>query len=184
MNLNEDKNNILGVLDELNSFIGLSKCFTNNYKHLQILTLIQNDIFLIQAEIASPKNVLYKPRKISLDNIRYLEIQTDLYEQEVKTIDHFIIPEGSKFACALHCIRTISRRVEREMLKYLKTESGRDFSSIIDLYARYFDRVACLSFALARLENNQRGYLEKKPNYYIMDQPKKRTAQKRGERDE
>ena len=169
LNLNEDKNNILGVLDELNSFIGFTKCFTDNSKYTHILTVIQNNIFLIQAEIANPAHVLYEPERINQDHIRYIEIQNSVSEEELNEIDHFIIPEGTKFACALHCIRTISRRAERGIIRYGRTESGKDLLSTIDLYARYFDRVACLAFTLSRLDNKKNGYRERKPDYYLVE---------------
>ena len=178
LNLDEDKNSILGILDELNSFIGFTKCFTNSKRFKHTLTVIQNDIFLIQAEIANPTAVLYKPSRIDQDHVRYIEMQTSLTDKHIKEIDHFIIPEGTKFACALHCVRTISRRVEREILKYGRQEKAKllnaaalnkdlkKLSLTIDLYARYFDRVACLTFAMARLENNRLGRRERKPSYY------------------
>ena len=118
INLGERRYSILGVLDELNSFIGFAKSFAEKKKYARVLTEVQNNIFLIQAEIANPPNVFYKPRRISRDDIHFLEKQTFLAEKDLKKLDHFIIPEGDKFACALHCIRTLSRRAERKIIKY------------------------------------------------------------------
>lgn len=196
LNLDEDRNNILGVLDELNSFIGFAKSFTRKSGHAHILTIIQNDIFLIQAEIANPPHLLYKPQRISQEQVRFIEMQTSFTEAQLKEIDHFVIPEGTKFACALHCARTISRRVEREMLKYghqerikllnraASKENLEELSSAIKLYALYFDRVACLAFAMARLANKQSGRKERKPAYYLEEPALNERRTKKGGRNE
>ena len=182
LNLDESRNEILGMLDELNSFIGFAKCFTDNKKFISILTAIQNDLFLIQAEIADPAPILYKPRRISQDHVRYIEITTSLIEKRLKEISHFIVSEGTKFASVLHCIRTIRRRAESEMVNYgprqeteivnssrASHEGLRELSLAVDLHTRYLDRVACLVFAMARLENRRRNRRERKPDYYSDD---------------
>lgn len=181
LNLDESKHGILGVLDELNSFIGFAKCFAKRKNQARILTSIQNHIFLIQAEIANPPDAIYKPQRLSQDDIRYLEKETFLAEKNLKKIDHFIIPEGDKFACVLHCVRTLSRRAERKIIKYGKKEKIKLFktkntseydikklSQVIDLFARYFDRVACFAYASARLINKQADFQERKPEYYLL----------------
>ena len=164
INLNEDKNAILGSFDELNSFIGLSKCFTQTKRYLELLTRVQSDIFLIQAEIASPSRVLCQPERLTQEHMRFIEKQTGNLEQELDPLDHFIMPEGTKFASFLQCIRTMSRRTEREVLAYGKKADLHEWQ--IDFYARFCDRLACLAFAMARLSNKEAGFKERKPDYY------------------
>src|SRR3989344_4373891 len=113
LNLNLKKNSILGELDYLNSFIGLAKSFINYKKVRKLLTDIQNDIFVIQANIASPKNVDYLPNSIAFDRIISLQKDTYYIERSLAKINHFIVPDGTTGACYLHCVRTISRQVER-----------------------------------------------------------------------
>lgn len=155
LNLNEEKNEILGELDHLNSFIGLAKSFVKNRAIKNLLTGIQNDLFVIQANIADPKtNIL--PDNIS--QWRIIEMQEETYrlEQGLEKINHFIISEGSIEACLMHCVRTTARQVERKFKGYLSEPTD---------VAVYLDRLACLMFALARKINQRAGQKERSPEY-------------------
>lgn len=107
LNLSEEKNEILGELDYLNCFIGLTKSFIKDGNIKKILTDIQNDIFIIQANIADPENVTL-PENLTFNRIVSIQKQTHFIERSLKKIDHFIIPEGSTASCYFQCMRTIS----------------------------------------------------------------------------
>ncbi len=161
LNLNPARNEILGELDELNSFVGLAKSFTRGQYENTIfdsLTLVQNHIFLIQAEIASVRGDL-SPRRISQDDIYTLEQYTHYAGIDLPELHSFILPAGTTLACALHCVRTIARRVER---RFLVGTSERDQGVL----SQYFDRLACLVFTLARNTNKWAGVGERQPSYY------------------
>ena len=155
-NLNEEKNDLLGELDHLNSFIGFAKSLVKDRKIEKLLTSIQNDIFPIQANIAKPPNVLCLPDNISQNRILDIQKQTFLIEKGLKKINHFILPEGTTAACLIHCVRTIIRQVERKIPGYLKNPTN---------LSMYFDRVACLMFALSRQINQKNGFAEQSPKY-------------------
>lgn len=156
LNLNDEKNDILGELDSLNSLIGLAKSFVKEKKIRILLTDIQNDIFVIQAHIADPKNILPTPQNITFDRVFSLQKETFLIERRLKKIDHFIIPEGATAACVMHCIRVLARQIERKIPGYLKKPT---------LLAMYLDRVAGLMFAMARSTNTRAGVRERPPAY-------------------
>lgn len=156
LNLNEVKNDVLGELDHLNSFIGLAKSFIKDKRTRKLLTDIQNDIFVIRANIAKPTNVIYLPENINQDRIIDIQEKTFLIEKSLKKIDHFILPEGNTAACMIHCARTIVRKIERSIKGYIDKPS---------LISTYFDRVACLMFVLSRKINQQNGFKERAPNY-------------------
>ncbi len=156
INLSEDKNEILGDLDHLNSFVGLAKAFAKDRKIKKLLTSIQNDLFVIQANIAAPENVLNLPENIALHRIIALQQETHEVERSLKKIRNFILPEGNIVACIMHCVRTTARQVERKISNYLTTPTN---------VAMYLDRVACLMFALARQINQRSGLLERPPDY-------------------
>ena len=175
LNLNKKKNNILGELDELNSLIGLAKSFVKDREIRKLLTNIQNDIIVIQANIASPRNAIYLPPNTLLDDIVSLQKQTYWIEKGLKKLNHFIIPEGATSACYLHCARTVARRIERKMRGYLKDRPP--------ILARYFDRLACLMFALARYINKKEGIKERSPKYFVqrnLQTQKTITRERRG----
>ena len=155
-NLDEEKNDLLGELDHLNSFIGLAKSFVKNSKIKRLLTNIQNDLFVIQANIARPRNAACLPKDITQN--RVLDIQKEVFfiEKGLKKINHFIIPEGNTAACMMHCVRTIARNVERRIKGYLHEPT---------IMSQYFDQVACLLFALSRHINKQHNVVERVPAY-------------------
>lgn len=155
-NLNEEKNDLLGELDHLNSFIGLAKSFLKDEKKKKLLTDIQNDIFLIQANIASPDNIARLPENITYSRVLEIQMETCAIEQELSEIRNFIIPDGATGACLMHCLRTEARAIERKIPGYLEKPA---------VLAAYFDRTAGLFFALARKINLEYGFTEKAPTY-------------------
>lgn len=169
LNLNEEKNEILGALDSLNCFIGLTKSFLKDKKIKKILTDIQNDIFVIQANIADPEDVICLPLNICLDRILTLQEETFWFEQNLKQIDCFVIPEGITDACCLHLVRTMARDVERKLPDYLKKPS---------IIAQYFDSLACFTFVLARYVNQKQFFKERAPKYFAnqIKTPKRRRS--------
>jgi Uncharacterized conserved protein len=53
--------NAIGGLDELNSFIDICYCNIKNNDMLKILSNIQNNIFIINSELVSIINPVFKP---------------------------------------------------------------------------------------------------------------------------
>ena len=168
INLDEKRNSILGELDYLNSFIGLAKSFVKNRNIRKILTEVQNDIFIIQANIAAPHNAIYLPQNITRDRIIDLQKQTYWFENRLADIRHFVIPEGTRAACFLHCTRTVARQIERKIPGYLEKPT---------ILAQYFDRLACLLFALARYLNKQDKQKEQPPEYFVEKNPERRQSE-------
>ena len=154
-NLNEEKNEILGELDHLNSFIGLAKSLVKNKKTKKILTDIQNDIFIISANIVDP-HAFHKPFNIIKRRIIDIQKEVFIIEKNLKKINHFILPDGTTAACLIQCVRTITRQVERKIPGYLNDPED---------IAVYLDQVACLMFALSRQINQFSGFTEQAPQY-------------------
>jgi len=114
LNLNEEKNEILGELDHLNSCIGLAKSFIESRKVKKLLTDIQNDLFVIQANFASPGDGSCLPKDITFGRIIAIQEQTYWIERKLGKLDHFILPDGTRGACFIHCARTVARQIERK----------------------------------------------------------------------
>lgn len=160
-NLTSAKNEILGELDELNSFLGLAKSLAVCEDQIRLLTKIQNDLFLAQAEIANIADKVLALGRIGHEDTLFIESKTVEIEGGLSELDHFIIPEGHQLACMLNVARTIARRAERKLWPYKN-----DHDEYCDELIRYLDRIACLLFAMARLVNDQNGVQEKPPAYY------------------
>jgi cob(I)alamin adenosyltransferase len=139
-----------GTIDELNAFIGLAvtEIYDNSVK--SVLHKIQNRLFTIGADLATPDNE--KNRKTGIKRtpkIFYLDLEKEIdkYEEKLEPLKNFILPGGSKGAAHLHICRTIARRAERKVVALNITEEiGKNI--II-----FLNRLSDLFFVLARYEN-------------------------------
>jgi len=138
-----------GDIDELNSIIGLALVGLTSKKVRNILSKIQNDLFILGADLASKKNVPV-PR-IKKNRINWAETTIDKYVLEVGTLKEFILPAGSFAASTLHIARTVCRRAERKIVSLGKKEWISPNSLI------YVNRLSDLLFVLARYENKISG---------------------------
>lgn len=144
----------LGEVDELNSLIGLSKVKAKKQKNIyQILAKIQNDLFIIQAEISGYK------KKIKKQRIQEIEKIINQIEKKLPRIKGFIISGGTELSALLDYIRTVTRRVERQMVALKKK------NKISPESFQYLNRLSSLFFVLARLVNKNQKIKEKTPKY-------------------
>lgn len=150
---------LLGNLDELNSWIGVCRSSTDNDFVKKSLRDIQESIFLIQAEIASVMAGFDPTKKITEEKTVDLENIIKEVDDKVSKIEKFIIPGGSVESANLDYGRTIARRTERKAVELSKE---RDVSSAV---LGFLNRLSSTLFALARLENKERGIEEEHPSY-------------------
>ena len=144
----------LEEVDELNSLIGLGKVKAKKQKNIyQILAKIQNDLFIIQAEISGHQ------KKIKKQRIKEIEKIIDQTEKKLPRIKGFIISGGTELSALLNYIRTVTRRVERRMVALKKK------NKISPESFQYLNRLSSLFFVLARLVNKNQKIKEKTPKY-------------------
>ena len=134
--------NLLGDIDELNSFLGLFVSFSTSVTQKKILR-IQKTLFL------SGKLLLQKNELFPKEEITSLEKQIEIMEKKLPHLTHFIIPGGSKTASFSHVSRAICRRTERSLVRLKKTQK------IDPLILIYFNRLSDWLFLLARMENKR-----------------------------
>lgn len=155
---------VLGELDELNSLIGLARVSCKN-KQLQLALLdIQQALFIIQANVAWLMYPKFKPPVLPKDKISALEKTIEKLERQVKPERHFIIPGSTLESAWLDYLRTISRRVERSVLKLQagKRASSKHFDQ--NIFA-YLNRLSSFFFAQARFAAKKQKVKELKPSY-------------------
>ncbi len=139
-----------GTVDELNTFIGLTIVEIKNDEITKLLQKIQNELFVLGSNLATPdidKNKKLKIPKITEKMIKDAEEAIDHFEEKLEPLKNFILPGGSKGAALLHICRTICRRAERKTVALNLSEKIND-SLII-----YLNRLSDLFFVLARYEN-------------------------------
>lgn len=132
----------VGCLDELNSFIGFARCFCADDANIStILTTIQNDLFDLGGELHLPERQVMTETKVT-----YLENALDEWNQQLPTLDEFILPRGNTATAAMHLARSVCRRAERSIVR-LHRQSPLQNSNIIP----YINRLSDLLFVLARV---------------------------------
>jgi cob(I)alamin adenosyltransferase len=133
-----------GGIDELNAVLGIVIAFSDMDELFSQLTKIQNDLFVIGAELASKGA---KSRTISPARVGELEREIDRMWEQLPPLRNFILPGGSKTASLLHLARTVCRRAERSIIALSQKEPVNP-----DIIV-YVNRVGDLLFTMARYIN-------------------------------
>ncbi|MBM9498925.1 cob(I)yrinic acid a,c-diamide adenosyltransferase [Leptospira sp. 201903071] len=138
---------LYGTADELNSTIGVVKAFlpTGSVLHSPLET-IQNLLFELGSELAG-----FRPKEESCileEDISFLENQIDQMQEKLTPLKKFILPGGTKASSFLHISRTVSRRMEREMVRY--KEEGLE---ILSSPMIFMNRLSDYFFVAARYAN-------------------------------
>ena len=148
-----EKNNLrieaYGTVDELNSFTGLALSEEITPLANEILLKVQNLLFVIGSELATPDNVKDKlNRMINAADVETLEKYIDEIDIKLQPLKNFILPGGTKGAAILHVCRTICRRAERRIVEI------NSFEKVNEDLLSYINRLSDLLFVLARYENH------------------------------
>jgi cob(I)alamin adenosyltransferase len=147
-----------GCVDELNSNVGLVISLLKNKKLfsdlIDILILIQNELFIVGSDLADPnysvENEHQTPRvqeKMAL----HLEAVIDKFDGELKPITFFILPGGSLEASSVHVTRSIARRTETAVALLSKGQTTNPAILI------YLNRLSDFLFTAARVVNKRLG---------------------------
>lgn len=133
---------VLGNLDELQSFVGWCR-FVSGIKGgmdvCKVLDKIQRDLYLIMAFIGGGKI-----KKLSENDVKFLEKEIGKYEKSVGNLKKFILPGTTEAACRFHIARTVCRRAERRMVTMV-TQEKLGMSVIL----KYLNRLSDLLFLMA-----------------------------------
>ena len=148
-----------GVVDELNSAIGVAISFMTHPGLVSELSSIQNELFNIGAELASESGVQKAADYARLftdpeAKIGALERLMDELDATLPPLTTFVLPSGSQAGALLHLCRTVCRRAERAVVTLSHGEPVNG-----DL-GRYLNRLSDLLFVMARYLNQADGQPE------------------------
>ena len=125
---------LLGDIDELNSFVGI-------IKSERMLEDIQIWLFDMGTIIANPRKKF--KFDVNLEFTKILEKEIDMITDELPKLSNFILPTNE-----IHLSRAIARRCERKMV-----EVKRDYEHIDDNCLIFINRLSDYLFILARYES-------------------------------
>ncbi|MFA5736631.1 MAG: cob(I)yrinic acid a,c-diamide adenosyltransferase [Candidatus Paceibacterota bacterium] len=150
---------VLGSLDETNSFLGWCKTKTDNFGQIvgenaiDLLARTQNGLFLVQAELAGAD------KKVSAEQVQRMEEIIAAIEKEIPPIKSFIVSGGCELSAMFDFGRTIARRAERMVVL------AEEQMAIQPETLAFMNRLSSFLYALARLANYRFGIKDEKPKY-------------------
>ncbi|HVU30110.1 MAG TPA: cob(I)yrinic acid a,c-diamide adenosyltransferase, partial [Sphingomicrobium sp.] len=102
----------IGEVDEANAAIGVAIAALSNGDVADRLLAIQNDLFDLGADVATPGEVDGALRVLG-GQVERLEREIDEMNATLEPLTSFILPSGSASVAALHLARAVVRRAER-----------------------------------------------------------------------
>lgn len=142
-----------GTVDELNAVLGLARSFGMPVGIDLLVGRIQNELFDLGAELATPDPAAHGALSIDAGRIAFLEAAIDAHDQNLPLLKSFILPGGATAAATLHVARTVCRRAERLVVSLSALEHER----ISPTVTVYLNRLSDLLFVLARAVNQLAG---------------------------
>ena len=102
----------IGEVDEANAAVGVAIAALAGSETALQLVRIQNVLFDLGADVATPGEVDGALRIVP-EQVARLEIEIDTMNDTLEPLTSFILPSGSNAVAALHLARTVVRRAER-----------------------------------------------------------------------
>lgn len=144
----------IGAVDEANSALGLAAAILGDNQHAQQLFRIQNDLFDLGADLATPatEDDDFAPSEMVLRMVaaqtEWLEQAIDAANAKLEPLTSFVLPGGSEASARLHVARAATRRAERAM-----TAMAEQLRTNPQALA-YINRLSDYLFVLARTAND------------------------------
>jgi len=135
----------IGDIDEANSAIGLAVALVETDLAAE-LSRVQNDLFDLGADIATPAGVEGALRVVPAQVDR-LERAIDAMNADLAPLTSFVLPAGANGAAALHVARAVARRAERAATT----------ADVGGTAAAYLNRLSDFLFVAARWVNRSGG---------------------------
>ena len=137
-----------GTVDELNATVGVVRAHKPSQKVDEMLTIIQNELFVLGSDLATPHDSRVEIDRISPEMSIRLESWIDELDTDLEPLRYFVLPGGSVTASFLHVSRTVCRRAERCVV------TAQNIETISNDVIVYLNRLSDLLFVMSRYENH------------------------------
>lgn len=131
----------MGAVDELNAALGVALSVQKARPIRAALLKIQDDLFTIGAELATPRPAGSKVPRVTPKYVTRLE--STIESLDVGPVREFLLPRGSEALVRLHWARTVARRAERRVVALAKKEP------VNPELLRYLNRLSSLLYQMA-----------------------------------
>jgi cob(I)alamin adenosyltransferase len=133
----------IGEVDEANAAIGVAIAALGRGEVPEMLLRIQNDLFDLGADVATPGEIEGALRIVA-PQVERLEREIDAMNADLKPLTSFILPSGTAGVSALHLARAVVRRAERTAVALAEQEP------LKPLLLAYLNRLSDHLFVAAR----------------------------------
>ncbi len=131
----------MGAVDELNAALGVTSAAQKQRSIRDALRKVQDDLFTVGAELASPGTSGSQVPKITASYVGRLE--SAIEDLDVGPVKEFLLPRGSEALTRLHWARTVARRAERRVVALDRKEP------VNPELLRYMNRLSSLLYQMA-----------------------------------
>ncbi|MEY3646353.1 MAG: Cob(I)yrinic acid a,c-diamide adenosyltransferase [Bacteroidota bacterium] len=146
----------IGDIDELNCHIGLLICRVAP-ELAQKLQSIQSSLFVLGAHVASDSaQALGNMELISLKDIVSLEENIDEMDAQLSPMRFFILPGGHESIATAQIARTVCRRAERSLIRWVQATDHQAYEIAI----AYINRLSDYLFMMCRFLHHSLGIPE------------------------
>jgi cob(I)alamin adenosyltransferase len=111
----------IGDVDEANATVALAASLVGDAGPDAMLLRIQNELFDLGADVATPGEIEGALRIIPAQ-VERLEHEIDAMNETLEPLTSFILPGGSQGVAALHVARAVVRRAERSAVALNEAE--------------------------------------------------------------
>ena len=142
-----------GTVDELNAWVGMIRNFKTDKNTDNTLVKIQQELMTIASQLADDtafevSKLVKVLEPIDKENVKFLEDQIDLINNDLPELKNFVIPGGHVAVSFAHLARCTCRRAERFITELNEIENSP--KTILAYINRLSDYLFILSRKLAR----------------------------------
>ncbi len=144
-----------GTVDELNSIVGVVRCYDIPEDDKTFLIEIQNLLFTMGSQLATePGNDKVKIPNLTAEDIEIVEKKIDEMDANLPPMRNFVLPGGNLAVAQSHVARCVCRRAERVVLHLSESES------VDPLIYKFLNRLSDYIFVLSRKISHDMGATE------------------------
>lgn len=142
----DDRVQLVGDIDELNSYLGLVKTMLQDADAVRTVEKIQTTLLMIADGVADPFKREYR---VDDDRTEFLEEEISRMDEKLPHSEKMQLPGQSRLSAEIDVARTVARRAERT-LAAVSVKFGADNGA-----KKYMNRLADYLYTLARYTDTQ-----------------------------
>lgn len=153
----------IGEVNELNAWLGVALQELSDEMISRQLRFIQNELFVIGAELAAVSDKRFTPKRVITDSdVKALQQAVEEVGGSAHKLKSFVLPGGPGGGAYLDYAATIARRAERAVVALMHKPNGKRLNPSIEVY---MNRLSSYLFWAARAVNAREGADEERPTY-------------------